>query len=117
MSSETSVIVGQHENCNSPVLLGEWNAFAEHYNALEKIEEVSQRQGEQTHVDSFLQTLLVEHRHVDDVGRSTNQEHNGQKDGVLPFPDQVLSLRADDVGWVVPGQDALVTKHPATGGS
>ena len=100
-----------------PLFLSECNAFDIQNKCLENKEEVSQRQGEQTHVDSFLQTLLVEHRHVQDVGRSTNQKQDGHNHSVLPPTDQVLSLGADDVGWVVPGQEVLVVKLQATRGS
>ena len=100
-----------------PLFLCEQNSFAVQNECLEKIEEVSQRQGKQTHVDSLLQTLFVEHRHVNDVGRSTNQKQDGQNEGVFPTPDQVLGLGANDVGWIVPGQEVLVLKNQATGGS
>ena len=102
---------------HSPFFPVQVNIFAAKYYSLQKIEEVSQRQGQQTHVDSFLQTLLVEHRHVQDVGRSTNQKQDGQNHGVLQATDQVLSLGTDDVGWVVPGQEVLVVKLQATRGS
>ena len=76
-----------------------------HDDVEEEVEQVGQRQREQTHVDALLQPLPVEHRHVDQVGRASDQEQDGQDDHVPQATDQVLRLGADQVVRVVPGQE------------
>ena len=48
------------------------DSFSIGEHALYQIEFISQRQGEETQVDPLSQSMLVEHHHVDDVGRTTN---------------------------------------------
>ena len=53
------------------------DSFTVEEHALYEIEFISQRQGEETQVDPFSQSVLVEHHHVDDIGRTTNQKQQG----------------------------------------
>ena len=79
-----------------------------------KVQPVRKRQGEQTHVDAFLQNLLVEHRHVDDVGRPANQKQDGQKHHVFQSTDEVFHFETDDVVGVVPGDKVLELEDEAS---
>ena len=81
---------------------------------VDEIEFISQRQGEETQVDPLSQSLLVEHRHVDDVGRTTNQKQEGQNNGALKPFSKGFHLDADKIIWVVPRNEAIEMKHLAT---
>ena len=52
------------------------DAFSVEENALNKIEFISQRQGEETKIDPFSQSTLKERRHNDDA-RRINQKQQG----------------------------------------
>ena len=54
------------------------NSFSVEEHVQYEIEFISQRQGEETQVDPLSQSMLVEHRHVDDIGGTTNQKQEGQ---------------------------------------
>ena len=83
------------------------NCFSVEEHALYEIELISQRQGEETQVDSLSQSLLVEHRHVDDVGRTTNQKQEGQNNGALKPFSKGFRLEANKVIGVVPRKEAV----------
>ena len=53
------------------------DSFTVEEHALYEIEFISKRQGEETQVDPLSQFMFVEHHHVDDVGRTTNQKQEG----------------------------------------
>ena len=78
------------------------DVFPVNEHALYEIEFISQRQGEETQVDPLSQSLLVEHRHVDDVGRTTNQKQEGQNNGALKPFRKSFHFSADKVIGVVP---------------
>ena len=82
-------------------------AFSVEEHAIYEIELISQRQGEETQVDPLFQSLLVEHRHVDDVGRTTNQKQEGQNNGALKPFSKGFHLDAHNVVWVVPRNEAV----------
>ena len=82
-------------------------SFSVEEHALYEIEFISQRQGEETQVDPLSQSLLVEHRHVDDVGRTTNQKQEGQNNGALKPFSKSFRLDADKVIGVVPRKEAI----------
>ena len=83
------------------------NSFSVEEHAVYHIEFISQRQGEETQVDPLSQSLLVEHRHVDDVGRTTNQKQEGQNNGALKPFSKGFRLDADKVIGVVPRNEAI----------
>ena len=83
----------------------------------EEVEQIGQRQREETHVDALPEPLPVEHGHVDQVGGASEQEQDGQDHHVLQAADQVLRARADQVVRVVPGQEVqLELQHEAVRG-
>ena len=81
--------------------------FSVEEHALYEIELIRQRQGEETQVDPLPQSLLVEHRHVDDVGRTTNQKQQGQNNGALQPFSKGFHLQADQVVRVVPRNETM----------
>ena len=81
--------------------------FSVDKHALYEIEFVSQRQSEETQVDPLSQSLLVEHRHVYDVGRTTNQKQKGQNNCALKPFSKGFGLEADKVIGVVPRKEAI----------
>ena len=83
------------------------DSFSVDKHALYEIEFISQRQGEETQVNPLSQSLLVEHRHVDDVGRTTNQKQEGQNNGALKPISKGFHLEADKVIGVVPRNEAI----------
>ena len=83
------------------------DCFSVEKHGLYEIELISQRQGEETQVDPLSQSLLVEHRHVDDVGRTTNQKQEGQNNGALKPISKSFHLEADKVIGVVPRNEAI----------
>ena len=83
------------------------DSFSVEENALNKIEFISQRQGEETQIDPLFQSMFVEHRHVDDVGRTTNQKHEGQNNGALEPHSEGFRFDADKVIWVIPRNEAI----------
>ena len=83
------------------------DSFSVEEHALNEIEFISQRQGEETQVDPLSQSLLVEHRHVDDIGRTTNQKEVGQINGALKPFSIGFRLDADKVIGVVPRNEAI----------
>ena len=80
-------------------------SFEKH--AVNEIEFISQRQGEETQVDPLSQSLLVEHRHVDDVGRTTNQKQERQNNGALKPISKGFHFEADNAVGVVPRNEAI----------
>ena len=82
-------------------------SFSVEEHAVYHIEFISQRQGEETHVDPLFQSLFVEHHHVDDVGRTTNQKQEGQKNGALKPFSKGFHLEANKVVGVVPRKEAV----------
>ena len=82
------------------------DSFSVEEHALNEIEFISQRQGEETQVDPLSQSLLVEHRHVDDVGRPTNQKQEGHNNGALKPFSKGFHLEANKVIGVVPRKEA-----------
>ena len=83
------------------------DSFSVEEHAVYHIEFISQRQGEETQVDPLFQSLLVEHRHVDDVGRTTNQKQEGQNNGALKPFSKSFHLEADKVIGVVPWNEPI----------
>ena len=83
------------------------DVFPVNEHALYEIEFISQRQGEETQVDPLSQSLLVEHRHVDDVGRTTNQKEEGQNNGALKPFSKGFRLEADKIIGVFPWKEAI----------
>ena len=83
------------------------NCFSVEKHGLYEIELISQRQGEETQVDPLSQSLLVEHCHVDDVGRTTNQKQEGQNNGALKPFSKGFRLEANKVIRVVPRKEAV----------
>ena len=83
------------------------NCFSVEEHALYEIEFIRQRHGEETQVDPLSQSLLVEHRHVDDVGRTTNQKQEGQNNGALKPFSKGFHLEADKVIGVVPRKEPI----------
>ena len=81
--------------------------FSVEKHAVNEIEFISQRQSEETQVDPLFHSLLVEHRHVDDVGRTTNQKQEGQNNGALKPVSKGFHLEADNVIGVVPRNEAI----------
>ena len=82
-----------------------------HYHVAHQMQKVSQGQGEQTHINSFLQALLCEHRHVDDVGRPTNQKQDWKDHRLFYHTHQILGLCADHALRVVPSNDVSELQH------
>ena len=89
------------------------DSFSVEEHAVYEIELISQRQGEETQVDPFSQSLLVEHRHVDDVGRTTNQKQEGQNNGALEPFNKGFHLEAHKVIGVVPRNEAIELQNYA----
>ena len=87
--------------------------FSVEKHAVNEIEFISQRQGEETQIDPLSQSLLVEHRHVDDVGRTTNQKQEGQNNGALKPVSKGFHLDADKVIWIIPRNEAIEL-YPST---
>ena len=83
------------------------DSFSVEKHAVYEIEFISQRQGEETQVDPLSQSLLVEHRHVDDVGRPTNQKQEGQNNGALKPFSKGFHLDTYEVIGVVPRNEAI----------
>ena len=87
------------------------DSFSVDEHAVDEIEFISQRQGEETQVDPLSQSLLVEHHHVDDVGRTTNQKQEGQNNGSLKSISKDFHLEADNAVGVVPRNEAIEMKR------
>ena len=89
------------------------DSFSVEKHAVYEIEFISQRQSEETQVDPLSQSLLVEHRHVNDVGRTTNQKQEGQNNGALEPFNKGFHLEADKVVGVVPWNEAIELQNSA----
>ena len=83
------------------------DSFTVEEHALYEIEFISQRQGEETQVDPLSQFMFVEHHHVDDVGRTTNQKQEGQNNGALEPFSEGFHFEADKVIWVIPRNETI----------
>ena len=83
------------------------DSFSVDKHALYEIEFISQRQSEETQVDPLSQSLLVEHRHIDDVSRTTNQKQEGQDNGALEPFSKSFHLEADKVIGIVPWNEPI----------
>ena len=83
------------------------DCFSVEKHGLYEIELISQRQCEETQVDPLSQSLLVEHRHVNDVGRTTNQKQEGQNNGALKPFSKSFHLEANKIIGVVPRNEAI----------
>ena len=81
--------------------------------------DVDECEREETHINSLLEALLVEHGHVDAVGGEADEEEDGGDNGGLDSLKEVLCLKSDDVVGVVPwdgyvhGQDDATVRNIA----